>query len=144
MSERFIMLHGEDEDPDIEIVKNLIKKYKLDVEYHTRYLGQDVLDFVLREDDLENYHQAPDLVLLDIGLPGINGIEVLKRIRSIESVKHIPIIILSGSSSEKDFKKCIELGCNGYVQKNENFEDFSILFKSIMESWIRIIQQNFV
>lgn len=144
MKEKFIILHGEDDEPDIEIVKRLIKKYQLDVEYHTRCLGQDVLNFILREDDLESCHQEPDLVLLDIGLPGINGIDVLKKIRSIEQVKHIPIIILSGSSSEKDFKKCIELGCNGYVQKNENYEDFSSLFKSIMESWIRIAQQKFV
>jgi len=66
----------------------------------------------------------PDLILLDIQLPGMDGYEVARNLRSIDSIKHIPIIAVTSYAMLGDREKCLAAGCNGYIEKPINPETF--------------------
>lgn len=83
---------------------------------------------------LNNELPFPDLVLIDINIPRINGIELLQFIRSNKEFQHIPVFILSGSSSLKEIKMCYFLKANGYLLKPVNDEGYKMMIASI--SWI--------
>ena len=89
-----------------------------------------------------NYKQRnpgrPAVILLDIKMPRMDGIEVLKAIRSDDKLKTIPVVILTSSREEPDLKKCYELGVNAYVVKPVNFKDFIDAVKRIGIFWALI------
>lgn len=83
---------------------------------------------------------VPDLVLLDVNLPKINGHEVLKFIKSKEDLKHIPVIMLTTSSSEKDIASSYQNNVNCYITKPVDSEEFIRTISSIKDFWISIVQ----
>jgi CheY-like chemotaxis protein len=80
--------------------------------------------------------RLPDLVLLDLNLPRLSGREVLKAIRSSERLRHLPVVILSGSARHDDVLWCYRHGCNGYVQKSE-FRAFREDIQRMAEFWLK-------
>jgi CheY-like chemotaxis protein len=100
--------------------------------------GIEVLDFLRKEGkykDSDNY-QRPGLILLDLKLPGMNGKEILKILKSDERTKTIPVVILTSSSQDKDIDECYKLGANSYITKPVTFGDFIEKVKSIPIYWI--------
>ena len=83
---------------------------------------------------------SPDLILLDVNLPKKNGHEVLHYIKNSESLKHIPVIMLTTSLSEKDIIKSYENHANCYITKPVEVEDFLNVIASIENFWIKIVQ----
>ncbi len=88
--------------------------------------GRQVLDYLFEEVEYAGQHRASSLlVLLDLNLPEINGIQVLKRMKEHDSTKQIPVIILTTSDDNRDIARCYELGCNVYVTKPVDYGQFS-------------------
>ena len=92
---------------NILLVRKMLGQYTFKVE--TAANGQQALDLISKE--------APDLMLLDLMMPGIDGFEVIRRVRAFEKTKDMPIIILSALNSEADIVKGMELGANDFVNK---------------------------
>jgi len=101
------------------------------------------LDHILQEANngeealgiLENTSNLPDIVLLDLNMPKISGIEFLKIIKQNDDLKHIPIIILTTSSNQKDLLECYKTGMSGYVLKPLKYEDYVKKMETVLAYW---------
>lgn len=82
--------------------------------------------------------QQPVLVLLDLNLPGIDGIEVLRRIRADSRTRTLPVVVLTSSIARLDVAACYELGANGFVQKAVDFDQFQESMRALTEYWLRV------
>jgi two-component system response regulator len=89
--------------------------------------GEEALDFLFSEGKYEgkSLDNIVKVILLDLKMPKVNGIEVLKRIKSDPKTKTIPVVILTSSAEDPDIKKCYELGANSYIVKPVEFDNFS-------------------
>lgn len=87
--------------------------------------GQKALDFLFNEGEYENKsHPSPLLVLLDLNLPVIDGYEVLKRMKEDGRTRRIPVVVLTTTEDKQEVQKCYELGCNVYVTKPIDYDQF--------------------
>ncbi len=96
--------------------------------------GAEALRFLLRE-GIYREAPAPDVVLLDLLLPEIDGLEVLGRIRATENLKRIPVVVLSASDSESDREKCQHLHVDQFIQKPVNVEKFFRMINDLEQHW---------
>ncbi len=119
------------EDNLIEIMKmkRTISLLKLNHIIHEVKNGEDALEF------LKDRSKIPDIILLDLNMPKINGIEFLKIIKANDDLKHIPTIILTTSSNQKDILECYNTGMSGYVLKPLKYEDYVKKIETVLSYW---------
>jgi len=100
--------------------------------------GQQALDYLFAEGDhsVRDISQQPQIILLDLNLPKISGLDVLRRIRQHEHTRYIPTIILTSSSMEMDMIESYDLGANSYLCKPIDFDSFSEVIKQIGLYWL--------
>lgn len=84
---------------------------------------------------LENKVNIPDIILLDLNMPKINGIEFLKIIKDQDDLKHIPTIILTTSNNQKDLLECYRTGMSGYILKPLKYEDYVKKIETVLAYW---------
>lgn len=141
----FSILHGEDDEADVETLEHILETINYSGDYQNLDLGQTVLDRLFFKNQFaDDARLYPDLILLDIGLPGVSGKDILKALRADYTTQHIPVLMMSGSVSDRDFRDCIKLGCNGYIQKNEHLDTFTENCQLMIKGWIGLTQQSFV
>jgi two-component system response regulator len=137
------LLLVEDNSGDAELTIRELKKHNLANNMHHVKDGEEALEFIYAtgryagKRDLENF---PRLILLDIQMPKVNGIEVLQKIKSDERLKAIPVVILTSSKEDPDIKKCYALGANSYIVKPVNFEGFASSIKNLGFYWLLLNQ----
>ena len=105
--------------------------------------GEEALDFLFatgKFSEIRDVLFPPKIVLLDIQMPKINGLEVLQRIKSDKHTKHTPVVILTSSNEDPDIFKCYELGVNSYIVKPVNFEEFTDIIRNIGFYWLFLNQ----
>lgn len=137
------ILLAEDNIVDAELTIRELKKYHLANNLFHAKNGKDALDFIFAEGQYagtKDVQQAPRLVLLDIQMPKVNGIEVLQRIKSDTRTKNIPVVMLTSSRENPDVKKCYDLGANSYIVKPVNFESFAAAIKNLGFYWLLLNQ----
>jgi len=117
----------EDSLDDAEMTIRALKKIKLDNNVVHLENGQEALDFLFAKGKFETLRLSsqPKVILLDIKMPKVDGIEVLRRIKSDKRTRMIPVVIMTSSSEEKDLVTSYKLGVNSYVVKPVDFENFS-------------------
>jgi DNA-binding response OmpR family regulator len=113
---------AEDNLPDALLVREAIKAEKLPVDVHMAPDGERAVDFIARAEQ-DPDAPCPDILLLDLNLPKIDGFEVLRRIRASEKCKNIPVLIVTSSDSPADRSEAARLGA-GYFRKPPNYEQF--------------------
>jgi two-component system response regulator len=99
--------------------------------------GAQALDFIFSEGAYADRAETttPKLILLDIKMPKINGLQVLQRLKSDERTKKIPVVMLTSSKEDPDIKKCYELGVNSYIIKPVDFENFQSAVSQLAVYW---------
>jgi len=114
----------DDNDDDWEVLHRSFKEAEIDCTLRRVIDGQQALDY-LHHDGKFNSQNAPrpGLILLDINMPGIDGKDVLKRIKSEEKLKKIPVYILTTSQNERDVEECYEFGANSYMCKPADYAE---------------------
>ncbi len=127
----------EDNEGDILLTKDAFEESKIKTQISVTKNGQDALDYLFQRVSFEKT-EKPDLILLDINIPIINGLDVLKEIKSNEMLKKIPVIMLTTSSYEKDINEAYQNHCNSYIIKPIKFEDFLMAILQIEEFWLRL------
>jgi CheY-like chemotaxis protein len=125
MNSKAILL-VEDNDDDVKLTIRALEKNNIMNEVIVVGDGQEALDwlFIQGKHAARNPEISPSVVLLDLKLPKIGGIDVLKTIRADERTKNLPVIIFTSSKEEQDIIDSYSLGCNAYVRKPVSFEEF--------------------
>ena len=128
----------EDNPDDVEITTRALAKSRIGNGLAVVRDGQEALDYLRREGDYGGNPDLPrpDLVLLDINLPRVNGLEVLARIRSDKAIARLPVIMLTASSQEEDIVRSYDAGANSFIQKPVEFEKFVHALEVIGEYWL--------
>jgi two-component system response regulator len=100
--------------------------------------GDSALDYLLPSSDREPQQARPDLVLLDLNLPGCDGFSILSAVRGEERLASMPVIVISTSSREEDIAHSYRLGCNAYVVKPESASTFIEVIHSVSNYWLGV------
>jgi CheY-like chemotaxis protein len=129
----------EDNPGDADLTKETLETGKLHVEIHVVIDGVQAVAFLLRAPPYEAA-EKPDLILLDLNLPRMDGREVLAEIKKHESLRRIPVVILTSSDAEKDIVKSYELGANCYVTKPVGLEAFQSIVRSVEDFWFTVVK----
>ena len=116
----------EDNPRDVDLTLRAMKKRNLANKVHVVRDGQAALDYVFGEGEYagRDVNHAPKVVLLDLKLPKVDGLEVLRRMKADERTKVIPVVVLTSSSQEHDLIESYRLGVNSYIQKPVDFDKF--------------------
>jgi CheY-like chemotaxis protein len=126
----------EDDPRDLELSLNALEDYKLANEVVIARDGQEALDYLYSHGKFEGRLTGnPAVILLDLKLPKIDGLEVLQRLRSNEQLKMIPVVMLTSSHEEKDMMRSYALGVNAYVVKPVDFHQFVNAVKELGIFW---------
>ena len=128
----------EDNPGDVRLTVEALKESKIINNLNVVYDGIEALSY-LQKEGIYKDKPRPDLIILDLNLPKKDGREVLGEIKSEDSLKQIPIVILTTSEAEEDIIKSYELHANCYITKPVNMEQFIKVVKSIGDFWFSIV-----
>lgn len=103
--------------------------------------GSDALDYLLAKAEGPSANELPALMLLDLNLPRMSGLEVLRQVRSHERSKYLPVVVLTGSKEEEDLIRSYALGANAYVRKPVEFPQFIEAARSLGLFWLLLSEQ---
>lgn len=125
----------EDSPGDVRLTQEAFREANREIRLHIAVDGIEAMSFLKREGD-NNTAPRPDLILLDLNLPRMDGREVLACIKADDSLKLIPTVILTTSDAEADIVKSYQLQANCYLSKPVQLEEFEGLVKSINDFWL--------
>ena len=133
----------EDNLSDAELAIRSLKKSKLANKIIHVKDGKEALDFVAARNEYSsrNVENIPSVILLDLKLPKVNGLEVLKVVKADERTKSIPVVVLTSSEEEKDIVESYKLGVNSYIVKPVDFDKFSEAVIEIGHYWVLLNQK---
>jgi two-component system response regulator len=134
------VLMVEDDPDDVELTMELMESSKIKISLEVRNTAEDAIEFLEKlkiKDDMSSF---PDLILLDLNLPKMNGKDLLKRVREDPDLKHIPIVILTSSEQEADMDESYSLGASCYITKPVDITQFAKVVNSINDFWFTIVK----
>lgn len=129
----------EDNPGDIRLIVEVLKEGKVRNSLHVVEDGELALAYLRRQGAYEQ-SVRPDVILLDLNLPKIDGHGVLEVIKEDDSLKHIPVIVLTTSEADQDILKAYNLHANCYIRKPVNLDDFLTVVRSIENFWLSIVK----
>lgn len=133
---RCVILLVEDNARDIRITREALRVSEIDAELLIARDGEEALR-LLRQQPPHAAAPTPDLVFLDINLPGKNGREVLAEIKQDEKLRMIPVLMLTTSAADSDLRACYQLHANSYHRKPFDFDEFVALVRAVYDYWVR-------
>jgi CheY-like chemotaxis protein len=126
----------EDDPRDVDLTLMALEDYKLANQVVVTRDGQEALDYLYCQGQFHSRSDGnPAVVMLDLKLPKVDGLEVLKQVRSDENLKMIPVVVLTSSHEEKDMMRSYKLGVNAYVVKPVDFHEFVNAVKELGIFW---------
>ena len=142
MSDQYDIILAEDNNGDAELAIRALRRNNIVNRILHLKDGEEVLDYVFGTGSYEgrNTSELPKVILLDLKMPKVDGLEVLKRIKSDEKMKVIPIVMLTSSKEDNDIKEGYKLGVNSYIVKPVEFENFSKAVSDVGLYWLLLNQ----
>ncbi|HEY9074223.1 MAG TPA: response regulator [Desulfobaccales bacterium] len=129
----------EDNPHDAELTLRALKKHHLANKVHVAKDGEEALDFIFGPDpSADTKCNRLKVILLDLKLPKVSGLEVLKRLKSDDRCKSIPVVVLTSSHEDRDIQECYKLGVNSYVVKPVEFEAFAKTVADMGFYWLLV------
>ena len=125
----------EDNNEDLELTLRALKQHRLANRIHVARDGAEALEFLKKPGS-----QLPKVVLLDLKLPKISGLEVLQAIRADERTRALPVVVLTSSREEPDVRRCYDLGVNSYIVKPVDFDAFVKAVAEVGLYWLLLNQ----
>jgi DNA-binding response OmpR family regulator len=126
----------EDDPKDVELTMTALEEYNLANEVVVARDGEEALDYLYCRGNFQSRSsESPAVLLLDLKLPKVDGLEVLKQIKSDEKLRMIPVVVLTSSHEEKDMVASYKLGVNAYVVKPVDFHEFVNAIKELGVFW---------
>ena len=139
MSRPIKVLLVEDNPADIDLTRETLLRGKLHLDISVAMDGEEALALLFPTTKGAT-PLRPDLILLDLNLPNLNGREVLEAIRADEGLRRVPIVILTSSDAEHDVVKSYELGANCYVTKPVGVQQFKTIVRSVEDFWLTVVK----
>ncbi len=135
-----VILLVEDNPDDVELTLRGVLHGRISNEVVVTRDGQEALDYLFCRGDWtgRNAHDLPAIVLLDIHLPRMNGLEVLRHIRTDERTSRLPVVMLTSSNEERDLAESYDLGANSFVRKPVDFDQFAAAVHQLGLYWLVI------
>jgi len=133
----------EDNPQDVELTLRALKRHNLANKVHVVKDGAEALDFLFATGSYaeRNMNHTPKVILLDLKLPKVDGLEVLRRIKSDERTKTIPVVVLTSSREEQDMVDSYKLGVNSYIVKPVDFDKFVDAVGELGLYWLLLNEQ---
>jgi CheY-like chemotaxis protein len=129
----------EDSEDDVELTLEALAESRVHMDIHVVSDGIDAMAFLRREGEYRD-KPRPDLILLDLNLPRMDGREVLKAIREDPFLTDLPVVVLTTSESEDDIRKAYTLHANCYISKPVDFLQFTDIVKKIEGFWLQLVK----
>lgn len=129
----------EDNEGDVRLIKEAFKDSRVVNKFSVVGDGEQALDYLNKRGKYES-SSRPDLILLDLNLPKMNGFDVLNEVKSNPNIHKIPVIIFSSSTSENDVLRSYDLKANSYVSKPTDFDEFLNVVRTIDEFWFQTVK----
>lgn len=139
MKKTLKILLVEDNEGDVVLTKEAFGSTEIEHSIEVAKTGIEALDFLYRRNKYMN-KELPDIILMDINIPIINGHEVLKTIKQDPLLKHLPVVMLSTSSSEKDIRLAYENYASYFLTKPIDLDDFYDMVNDLAYTWGKLVQ----
>ena len=130
----------EDNPMDLDLTLRAFNKKKFSNQVHIARDGEEALAFIPR---WEAGEALPAVILLDINLPKVNGLEVVRQLKAHERFRRIPVVVLTSSREDKDLKTAYDLGVNSYIEKPVSFNKFMEVAEQIELYWCVLNERPF-
>jgi CheY-like chemotaxis protein len=129
----------DDDEADVELALHALRG-KMVARITVLRDGEEAIDYLCSSSSVPRWTsgRAPKLILLDLKLPKVDGIEVLRRIKSDPETKFIPVVVLTSSREEQDLVRSYKLGVNSYIQKPLDFDNFRAIVSQLGRYWLEI------
>ena len=128
----------EDNPDDVELTLKVFSKYNIINQIIVARDGEEALEILFNSRRGVSEEERPDLILLDLKLPKIDGLEVLRQIKGHPRTQPIPVVILTTSKEERDLMKSYKLGANSYIRKPVNFNNFIEVIRQLGLYWLML------
>lgn len=140
MSEAIEILLVEDNPNDLELTMHALSKGNLANKIYAARDGEEALDFLFCRGAFTNrkFDSPPKVVLLDLKLPKVDGLEVLRAVKSDPRTRSVPIVVMTSSSQQRDLIESYKLGVNSYIQKPIDFNEFREVLQRLGYYWLII------
>lgn len=138
MSRAAHILLVEDRRMDVELTLDAFREAQLKDTVHVAWNGEQALDYLFGRDEFADRQRypMPDLVLLDLKLPGIDGQEVLRQVKSTPELKRMPVVVLTSSREQRDRLECYDHGANSFLVKPISFDGFMDVVREVHAYWL--------
>jgi two-component system response regulator len=130
----------EDNPSDLEVALRALKEHNVSKNVQVARDGEEALDFIFCQGSFAGRSQdeLPRVILLDLKLPLIDGMEVLRRVRADARTRNVPVVVLTSSTEERDVVESYALGVNSYIAKPVDFDQFQEAMKAIGMYWLTL------
>lgn len=130
----------EDDPNDLELTLRALRKKNIANKIEVARDGVEALDYIFcnGEHQQRPIEEQPRLVMLDLKLPRVDGLDVLQKIKSDERTRHIPVVVLTSSGEEKDINRAYDLGVNSFVTKPVDFQQFTETIGLLGAYWVQL------
>jgi two-component system response regulator len=133
---RKLILMVEDNEAEATLMRVALREHGIATDVRTARDGAEALDILSSAD--RNGNPLPSVVFLDLKMPKVSGLEVLKSVRSDERTRMLPIVVLSASGRMEDIRDAYLLGANSYIRKPVNYDEFSGAVKQLAAYWLGV------
>jgi CheY-like chemotaxis protein len=133
-----VILLVEDNDNDVELTRLGFERSKLVVDLHRVANGEECLRFLRKEGPYATA-PTPDLILLDLNMPRMDGLAVLEEVGKDEALRHFPIVVLTSSKSDEEVTRSYKLRCSSYLVKPIDFDGFASMIRSLNDYWFTLV-----
>ena len=132
------VLLAEDNDDDVELTRQGFNRTKLLLNLHRVRNGEECLAFLRKQGEYVNV-PTPDLILLDLNMPKVSGLQVLAEMEKDERLRGLPVVVLTTSDKADEIQKLYKLHCNSYIVKPIDFNQFLNVVRAIAEYWFTVV-----
>jgi CheY-like chemotaxis protein len=135
--DRMLILLADDDEDDRVLIEEALKDSQMRARLRTVEDGEELLDYLKRRGEYGEGEvpRRPELVLLDLNMPRVNGHEALERIKQDPELRSIPVIVFTTSTSEDDVERSYDAGCNTYITKPRSYPDLIDVMKTFSKYW---------
>lgn len=133
-----VILLAEDNDNDVELTRLGFLRARFAVELHHVPNGEECMLFLRKEGEYATA-PTPDIVLLDLNMPRMDGMEVLQEIGKDDQLKHLVVVVMTSSKADEDVLRSYQLRCSSYLVKPLNFEAFAHMIQSLGDYWFTLV-----